>query len=155
MAVSPLSGATRALEFAQACVPQEERLLWLPNDRRNLVLDTKGTSTCRLGMTASEMIEADLDFLATTTLSVSSSLLEKEQILLPLNGYAAPTPRADLHRQRSSVPCSTHIAESAVIPASAEMVWSHLRKMDFAHNHLVTGVDTHTSAGVMFAQAPG
>eukprot|EP00656_Telonema_subtile_P010722 TRINITY_DN15206_c0_g1_i2.p1 TRINITY_DN15206_c0_g1~~TRINITY_DN15206_c0_g1_i2.p1 ORF type:complete len:335 (-),score=81.00 TRINITY_DN15206_c0_g1_i2:225-1229(-) len=44
-----------------------------------------------------------------------------------------------LTRARSNIPCSTHIYESAIIPAAVDDVWEAIRSMDFAYNDQIEG----------------
>eukprot|EP00658_Telonema_sp_P-2_P003054 TRINITY_DN11120_c0_g1_i3.p1 TRINITY_DN11120_c0_g1~~TRINITY_DN11120_c0_g1_i3.p1 ORF type:complete len:202 (-),score=40.15 TRINITY_DN11120_c0_g1_i3:367-972(-) len=85
------------------------------------------SGTCRAGMSAIEMIEADLDYLTATSKSMSTSLLTEKPMC------------ASLRPPRSTVACSTHIAESAVMPVSADDAWGTLRSMDFVFSDLVQG----------------
>eukprot|EP00658_Telonema_sp_P-2_P039885 TRINITY_DN284_c0_g1_i2.p1 TRINITY_DN284_c0_g1~~TRINITY_DN284_c0_g1_i2.p1 ORF type:complete len:136 (+),score=34.77 TRINITY_DN284_c0_g1_i2:204-611(+) len=48
---------------------------------------------------------------------------------------------ATLQRTRSTVPCATHVYESAVIQASVDTVWSSIRSMDFGYNDLIAGAE--------------
>merc|ERR1711966_46813 len=84
-------------------------------------------SKCTVGMSAIDMIEADLNFMDSTTTSWSTTIADKAQKV------------AKMSRTRSVVPCSTHIYESAAIDGSMEDIWSSIRNLDFAHNDLMSG----------------
>merc|ERR1712130_682074 len=82
---------------------------------------------CKLGMSALDMIEADLNFMESTTTSWTTTVADKAHKV------------ASMTRTRSTVPCSTHIYESAVVDAPVEDIWDSIRNLDFAHNHLMSG----------------